>query len=78
MRCVDQQRDTLRFEMARQPLRAAEPADAHRHRLLHRCLRAPRQRQHDLAIAARRQPSGKLPRLAGAAQDQDMVHGHVR
>ena len=52
-------------------LGAAETADAHRHRMRHRRAGAAGERKPHVEIAARREPLGQLPRLGGAAQNEN-------
>ena len=71
---IDQHVDTLIGEIGREPIGAAESADPHRNRLGGRVGRAARQRKRYLEIATVREASGQLPRLAGAAQYENMPH----
>ena len=71
---VDQYVDVLVGEMGREPIDAAEAADPHRNRLGGRMGGAARQRKRYLEIATVRETPGQLPRLAGAAEYENMPH----
>ena len=71
---VDQHVDVLVGEIGREPIGAAEAADPDRNRLGGRAGRAARQRKRYLEIATVRQTPGQLPRLAGAAEDENVPH----
>ena len=71
---VDQHLDVLRGEISRQPLGAAEAADPHRNRLGGRVGRAAGQRKRYLEIGPAREAPGQLPRLARAAEDENIPH----
>ena len=71
---VDQHVDVLVGEIGREAVGAAETADPHRNRLGRRVGRAARQRKRYLEIATVRETPGQLPRLAGAAEYENMPH----
>jgi hypothetical protein len=75
MRRVNENVDARGGEMVREPLRAAESAEAHRHGLPRRCRGAAGERQRDRKIGTVGEALGKLPRLRGAAQYEDACHG---
>ena len=71
---IDQHVDTLGGEIGRQPLDAAEAADTHRDRLGGGLGRAARQRKRYVEIGSVREEPGQLPRLARAAEDENIPH----
>ena len=71
---VDQRVDALGGEIGRKAVGAAEAADPHRHRLGGRRGRAARQRKRYLEIGTARETPGQLPRLAGAAEYENVPH----
>lgn len=74
MRCVDQMGDAFGFNVARQPFHAAKSADAHRHRLDsgQRNASGIGQGGRDPRLSHSR---SQRRRLAGAAKDQECLHG---
>ena len=70
---VDHQIDSLGGQMGGQAGRPAETAQPHRYRLGHRRLGAAGQGHGHRQIAARRQGTGQLARLGGAAENQEMM-----
>ncbi len=68
---VDQRLEPLRHQMSAQSLRAAEAAHTHRHRLRSRMGGAARERQGHREIVAAGEALPQLPRLRGAAQNDD-------
>ena len=71
MRRVDENIDFLVEEIIGQTLGTAETAEAHRNRRQCRSRRAACERERDREIGPRGEAFGKLPRLRGAAQDED-------
>jgi len=71
MRCIDENIDFVVKEIIRQALGAAETADAHRNRLERRCGRAAGERERDRQIGPFGEALGELPRLHGAAENED-------
>ena len=71
---VDQHVDLFRNEIGRQAFGAAKATDPHRNRLGGRMGGAAGQRKRYLEIGPVRETPGQLPRLAGAAQDENILH----
>jgi hypothetical protein len=71
---IDQDIDILPREMIRQAFRTAEAADPYRDRMGCRRGGAARERKRHDQIAAIRQALRELPRLRGAAEDEDAFH----
>ena len=71
---IDQHVDTLGGEIGRQALDAAEAADTDRDRLGGGLGRAARQRKRYVEIGSVREEPGQLPRLARAAEDENIPH----
>ncbi|EXL09989.1 hypothetical protein BG36_18380 [Aquamicrobium defluvii] len=71
MRGIDQQIDPLFRQITRQPLRATEAANAHRHRLANRVSGATGQRKRDIEFGNGREPFRRLPRFRRSAQNED-------
>jgi len=74
MRRVDQEVDRLRAEPSGEARRAAKTADPHRNRLRRRRGRAAGERQRHREVGAGCQALGELPRLRGAAENEDALH----
>ncbi len=72
---VDQQVDGIIAKVARQPFGPAEAATTNRHGLRGGLGGAARERQGNVKIAARSEPSGQEPRFGGAAENENAV-GH--
>ena len=75
MRRIDQDVDRFRAEIGGETLGAAETADPHRNRLRRRRGGAAGERQRHREIGARRQALREPPRLRGAAENEDALHG---
>lgn len=71
VRGVDQQIDPLFRQMSRQPLRAAEAADAYRHRLANGIFGTAGQRKRDIEFGQGRELFRCLPRFRRSAQNED-------
>ena len=71
MRCINENIDLLVEEIICQALGAAKTADPHRNRLQRWSARAARERERDRQIGPLGQASGKLPRLRGAAENEN-------
>jgi len=74
MRRIDQEVDRFGAEPSGEADGAAETADAYQNRLRRRRRGAPGERQRHREIGARRQALGELPRLRGAAENEDAFH----
>jgi len=71
---INQHVDALRDEVLQKALDATEAAHAHLHRLGKRLGGAAGQRKHYLEAGFAREFPGQLPRLAGAAEDENVEH----
>ena len=74
MRGINQRIDAPGDQMPGKALGAAEAADPDRHRLRRRDGRAARERERHRELAAPGKPRREVPRLRGAAEDEDASH----
>ena len=71
---VDQHIDVLGGKVFRETIHAAKTADPHLHGLGNRAGGAAGQRKRYLEAGLAREFPGQLPRLAGAAEDENIEH----